>query len=136
MPLYKTKVANVDLVTTDGDIGGAWKTWSPTVTGFSGTPTVELARYTVHGKTCTLCISINGTSNASTFTFTLPVNAIATYTPDFYARVIDNTSTYLTGLVEISNATTAGVYTNPAGDAFTTSGSKRLYNFTCTYETA
>ena len=60
---------------------GAWTDFSGTIgfTGFSGTPTVSIAKYKIIGKTLFYCISVTGTSNANTFTITnMPVAAAAT----------------------------------------------------------
>jgi hypothetical protein len=58
-------------------LGGAWSNWSPTLTGFSANPTNSVYRYIQYGKTVFIAINqgTNGTSNAATFTISLPVTA-------------------------------------------------------------
>ena len=54
-----------------------WTSYVPAWTGFSVNPTVDSAKYMQIGKTvtCDLFYSSDGTSNATTFTVTLPVAA-------------------------------------------------------------
>ena len=56
----------------------SWQTWTPTSSGFSTNP-IYIARYCKIGRICffSLFTSTPGTSNASTFTLTLPFNAAA-----------------------------------------------------------
>lgn len=66
----------------------AWKTYAPTVTGFSVAPTGILGRYQVVGRTCNLAVSMpnSGTSNATSFTCSLPLTA-ATVATMFWGAV-------------------------------------------------
>lgn len=66
--------ANISISKIDLDDGGsAWTAWTPTPTGFSGTPTVT-GSYMQIGKTVFLSCGVDGTSDATTFTITnLPV---------------------------------------------------------------
>lgn len=52
-----------------------WFTYAPTVSGFSGSPTVTAAQFSTVGNTVWVMLSISGTSNAVTFTVTTPVAA-------------------------------------------------------------
>jgi len=54
----------------------AWASWTPTYGGFSSPPTVSYAVYFQVGKLVFCCIdATSGTSNATSFTITLPVAA-------------------------------------------------------------
>lgn len=54
-------------------------TWIPSFTGFSADPTDIVANYILVGNLCTVEIGMTGgTSNATTFTMTLPFAANAT----------------------------------------------------------
>lgn len=57
---------------------GAWKAWTSTIVGFSATSTTTM-RYSLVGKTCNVVVYIVGTSNATTFTFTLPFVPFSTF---------------------------------------------------------
>lgn len=75
---------NEDLSVGDGTASqvvhmGAWKTWTPVFTGFSVDPIVNSARYIEIGKLVIVHLNTgNGTSNATTFTMTLPIVAANT----------------------------------------------------------
>lgn len=53
-----------------------WRDWTPTLTGWSGTPIV-IARYSVHGSTVHFAISVVGTSNSEWARITLPTGLTA-----------------------------------------------------------
>lgn len=53
-----------------------WQDWTPTLTGWSGTPIVT-ARYSVHGSTVHFAISVVGTSNSASARITLPTGLTA-----------------------------------------------------------
>lgn len=114
---------------------GAWRTWTPTVTGFSSS-TVNIARYNQVGKTVTVSVDISGTSNSAAFSFTLPVTPKNTL--DFPCRFMDGGGIGSNqGLLEITgNSLTASVYATQGGNGFLTSGNKRIYGMTFTYEAA
>lgn len=79
-------VTNAKLSTTAGDIGGAWKSWTPTLSGrFTDAKWYKNCYYTQIGKTviCSMKLKANattpmagGTSNAI---FSLPVAAATNY---------------------------------------------------------
>src|SRR5690606_38953756 len=68
-------ITNAKLATATGELGGAWSSWTPTLLGFSGTPTVSYAKYKQIGKTVHVIIGVSGTSNSGGKTFTPPVPA-------------------------------------------------------------
>lgn len=61
---------------TDIPAQPTWQDWTPTLTGWSGTPIVT-ARYSVHGKTVHFAISVVGTSNSALARITLPTGLTA-----------------------------------------------------------
>lgn len=104
----------------------AWTTFTPATTGFSGTPTTNLAKYMQRGKDVKVLIDVNGTSNASTTTFTLPV-ASKNSLRYVCVRTTDNGGTSVVGEIDLGAAsTTANVYPTPASGAWTASGAKRF----------
>lgn len=70
--LADSTVTNAKLATGSGEPGGAWTDFDTTVVGFSSTSVKEL-RYKQIGKTVFVRVSVQGTSNSATTTFTLPV---------------------------------------------------------------
>jgi hypothetical protein len=131
-----------DQIVTDANVPlGAWTDWSPTITGFSSDPADGVYTYTKVGKTCTLCIRqpTSGTSNATTFTISLPFTA-ATRTNMVWSapgRVVNSGSVQATpGILLIaSGGTVVNVYKDYAAAAFTASGNKNLASATIVYET-
>lgn len=117
-------------------IGKAWTDWSASVspTGFSATTTV-VSHYKDDGSTVTIYFVISGTSNATTFTVTLPVAMNANYGTDgfiSYAWVLNNAAP-LSGMATCSGgSTTVNIFTSSAAAAFTNSGTKAL-RVTLTY---
>ena len=89
-----------------GGGGSAWATWTPTVVGFSGTPTV-VARYKKIGKTVFCRLRVDGTSNATSFTVTLPLKHNVNASIYAVGRTQDNTTSFDWGfLIIVANATT------------------------------
>jgi len=115
---------------------GAWSAWTPTYTGFTGAVTTALGRYCVMGKMVSVVLDANGTSNATTMTFTLPVASKSAVTRILCA-VGDNGAVGADpGRIDLGAAsTTATVSLNLAGAAFTNSGNKAIYA-SFTYEAA
>jgi hypothetical protein len=108
-----------------------WMTWNGTPGGFSSNPT-GVGRYKFNRNTSTIFRrdTVNGTSNAGTFTYTLPFSA-ATVTSMVWgsaAVVFDNGTQQTTpGALRVqSGATTLEVFKDFANTAFTGSGGKRL----------
>lgn len=110
----------------------AWTSWSPSPVGFSGSPTIT-AVYKQVGKIVHMYLDISGTSNATNFTFTLPVGAANTIFTA--ARVINAGAVQTSAMVEIAGGgTTALVFTTWGGGAFTASGTKQLNGFQAAYQ--
>lgn len=137
-----SNIANANLTTTTGDIGGPSVAWSPTVTGFSTPPTGAIYQYTRVGKFVTMFITQpnNATSNATTFTISLPFTALTLTNMQWVVvapQVVDSGTTSGPGLAVInSGGTTMSILKTAAGAAFTASGNKRVPALTMTYETA
>src|SRR5688572_31735843 len=112
---------------------GQWQNWTPTYTGFSVNPTGGTTRYTLNGKMCTIWHQQGaGTSNATTFTFTLPFAAAGTNVSN--PVVVDN-STQQTGRIQTSAASNiCTVFATAAAGAFTASGNKNCQISGWTYE--
>ncbi len=132
-----------DLSIGDGAVSriihmGAWKAWTTVFGGFSVNPTVNSTRFTKVGKMCTVHFNVNnGTSNATTFTITLPFAAANTSKQHIpMALVTDNgISEDNAGMLRTNvNSITADIFRNGAGLAWTASGSKKTQG-TFTYET-
>lgn len=49
--------------------------WTPSITGFSATPTITASNYVRIGNVCHIHCNFTGTSNATTMTMTLPFTA-------------------------------------------------------------
>lgn len=121
---------------TGGIFGMTWNTWTPSFTGFSADPTVGTARFTQIGKlvVATVNDSGNGTSNATTYTITLPVAAKSTLTNVGFGGGVDNSAASGTCAVATSaGSSTAAVYKDQNSGAWTASGAKNC-NFTVMYE--
>lgn len=119
-------------------IGQTMTDWVPTLTGFSATPTVNSARYTLNGKWCTCQFNMTATtSNATTFTITLPFAAANTTVQTFPVLVADNGSQQA-GAGKLNtrvNSNVADIYKTLPSGTFTGSGTKAS-NFVITYEIA
>lgn len=104
-------------------------TYTPTITGFTGTPTVTAKSKEVPGGRW-VYINIQGTANASgAFTFTVPSNSSETvnYTP----RVMNNSTLLVNpGLGEIaSGSNIMQLFQDQSGAGWSSTGTKRVYNF-------
>jgi hypothetical protein len=112
-----------------------WFTYNCAPTGFSGTPTQRSSRFAVHARTCHAYVDITGTSNATTFTFSLPIAAQRSFEA-WAAQGTNNganpTSPFLAGLGSAPTST-ATVNTNWQGAAWTASGTKGV-QVSMTYE--
>lgn len=109
--------------------------WSPTLTGFSGTPTTYTATYSVIGTRVRYELYFSGTSNAADCVASLPFNAYPSNSGacPFYAPVTNN-GTWEDGVASVyynSKSLNFGKDTSSiAGNAyagFTTSGSKGAF---------
>lgn len=117
-----------------------WFTWTPTLTGFSANPTTTIALFRLDGTTCTIQIHQigAGTSNATTFTISLPITA-ATRATLIWANLVRtyNNGAYNTspGFLTIgSAATAAAVQNNLSSTAWTNTGGKFLEYGTVSYQ--
>mgnify|MGYP001592055952 FL=1 len=141
---------NGDLSVGDGTSAelihvSAWKTWTPTFTGFSTAPTNFTARYILIGKMCCLIYRTGtpGTSNATNFTMTAPFAAKTATTGIIPISPIDNGSTLsVQGIAYFSAAdSTINLFKTWAdgttgANNWTASGGKDLYMPTMCYEIA
>lgn len=130
-------MTNSKLSTTAGELGGAWLPWTPTLVGWSGTPTFT-AKYKRIGKTVHIAFSILGTSNNATTTFTLPSTSVN----DVRVATSNNTSTLeCVGLAYV--AAGSNIVTSRRGQSgsngefftnWTASGGKNINGLSMTYE--
>jgi len=117
-----------------------WFNWDAAPTGFSAVPTLQVYRWSTHGRAITLAYSDGaiGTSNATTFTVTAPVLP-ATITNGNWTGLlgvaVDNGALTTTpGRANIaSGSTTITLRKDTASGAWTASGGKRAV-FTLIYE--
>lgn len=135
---YNIQTAANDIAEVVSDGSGVWRllnyrlysntsyTYSTSFTGFSANPTAVTARYTVNGKIVTVYWSMTaGTSNATTFTMTLPLTAANTteqYSASSSAR--DNGAATTTFIRTRVNSNVADLYKVTVGGAWTGSGTK------------
>ena len=119
-------IPNGDLYTV------AWTDYSgtSTVTGFTGALSANVLRYKKVGKLVFVSYDIGGTSNSSSFSFTLPITAVNTSNSfgNASAGTIDNgTQTSTPGrMVLPANSSTVIVQKDFSGsNNWTTSGTKR-----------
>lgn len=126
--------ANEDFIVGDGTAAqrihmAVWKTWTIVFGGFSADPVPTAERYTQVGKLVTAHIAMgNGTSDATTFTITLPIAAANTVVQDIpIAVVVDNGTTQTTmGLLRTRvNSITADLFLDPSQAVWTASGNKK-----------
>ena len=121
--------------------GGAWKTYTPTLTGWSSNPAIDLAHYSQVGKTVTLKIKLGltNTSNTTAMRVTLPVMAADSNggfdDHHMAGRVYDNGAFQASsGMVIVrANSVNADIFTGGSGGSWTASGAKAV-SFTITYE--
>ena len=114
---------------------GNFLAYIPSYGGFSADPSSVTARYVVIGKLCTVYVrAIAGTSNATTFTITLPIAAANTAIQGFAVIVTDNSINAIGRFATRVNSTTVDIYPSATATAWTNSGSKNC-SFCITYET-
>lgn len=103
---------------------GIYQSWTPVFTGVGSQPAINIARYVLDGKMCTLYILTSSvTSNSTAKTFTLPFPA--KYTHIHRGMYQLNNGTADTGVGRIDTAqssTTASIYRDGNGLAWTASG--------------
>lgn len=110
-------------------------TWVPSFTGFSSNPTDYTASYGVSGNLVTVnydWLATSGTSNANTFTMTLPF--VSKYRQAAIPVIIQNSGgSPTTGRMYLqAGSNIATFYASPAGVGFAASGQKGVW-FTVTY---
>lgn len=112
-----------------------WTDFVPTFTGFSAAPTITACRYTIIGKTCIMYFrGLAGTSNATTYTMTIPFSAAANL--QFFLGPGTDNSLGLTApsmLRTKASSNIADLLKDAVGNAWTASGTK-LWQGTITYE--
>lgn len=120
------KVSDNLSLPTQGDAIDFSSTSNPT--GFSSVTMNQCWYKKIAPKLWHISITVQGVSNATGFTVTLPF--LAAYAEAFKVRVMDNGS-YIENGIAITGAgsATLNVYTNAATAAFTASGNKRLNTF-------
>lgn len=110
-------------------------TWTPVFTGFSADPTVTEAIYTKIGNIVTASLKLtSGTSNATSFTLTLPFNG-SNQIQVFTVAATNNGAALTTpARLDIAAASNiATLYTNMAAAAWTAAKGKGV-NFVITYQ--
>ena len=119
----------------------SWLDWAPVQTGFSANPTSTVNRYRIRSSAIDLFVrqNANGTSNATTFTLSLPFTArtITNMVWSSTCTFADNGTVGVNpGMIRIlSAATVMDVFTNMALAAWTNVNGKRLANMgVLTYE--
>lgn len=125
------------IISTPGD--GTWSNWTVSYTGFSANPSSVTSRYFLIGKMCTVWLTAgSGTSNATTFTITLPFAASAVTGQSFTVIITDSVGgTSSAGrLVTRVGSNVADVYKTVALGAFTNSGTKNVILGGLTFEIA
>lgn len=109
-----------------------WLDWSPTVAGFSGTPSTYASKYRMQNDGVSFYLYIEGTSNSATFTATLPftIGLGSSIHYPIIVPVSDN-GTWQVGVLGLPDASatvkfgkSASLITGAAYAGFTTSGTK------------
>lgn len=119
-------------------VPGGWTSYDCAPTGFSGTPTQRVSKYTRFGDVCVLWIDVTGTSNATTSTITLPFAPQLATSDGLIVSVpyvINNGSQDSSpGFGQCTSGTTLNIYRTGLA-AWTGSGTK-LFAFTWVYAVA
>lgn len=105
----------------------------PTITGFSGTPTIEFAKFSVTGKVCTLWLGIQGTSNATGFTVTYPIVSVGTANDPYIVTPVRDNGSYFVGQIFQFSSTVLKFGPSLTSGIFTASGTKEGYVNGLTY---
>lgn len=107
-----------------------WFNYTPTYTGFSANPTTGSSRFNIIGTRCLIqhSESVAGTSNATGFTFSLPVNSSSTSGGNWSSSAqVQDSGTIQTnsGLIQFgTTSAVANVYKSWNATSWTSSGSK------------
>lgn len=113
--------------------------YTPTFTGFSSNPGLtdpNYARFSIRGNICTVAIQMdNGTSNATSFTLTVPVTSSKVSSSIPYQAVDAGSVGTAPGYGSLAAAsTTVTMYKDMSSATWTASGNKRAVNFKIAYE--
>jgi hypothetical protein len=103
---------------------GEWESFPTTVTGFSSIASQRF-RYKIVGDVCFWLVFIRGTSNATTFTFTLPF-AFADTQRICTAGVNNGTVINAVKIETLASAALAQCYTTMAGSGWATTSTKGI----------
>lgn len=105
-----------------------WFNWTPTIVGFTGALVLNVTRFQVIGRTCYLNVILQGTSNSTSLTVTLPFTVTSTSVnncPILPITARDNGVTLVDpGRCFISSTTVMTFQSTLSGVAWTASGSK------------
>lgn len=108
-----------------------WFNYDCAPTGYSGTPTQTVSKFSVKGRVCILTPNITGTSNATTLVIQAPITATGgdSIMPAGFAR--DNTVTLTTpaSFTVRTGGKTIDCYKDLSGAAWTNSGTKQIQGF-------
>lgn len=134
--LYAVQTS-VGSIVTGQTADGQWQPWNPTYGGFSAAPTAT-HRWMSVGKTVYVVNDVTGagTSNATSFTLTMPIKVVSSAAPQIIAvaRISDNGTTATTpGRVEPSSGVTVNVVKDFASTAWTNANGK-FAEFNGSYE--
>jgi len=117
----------VDDVVNGKTADGLWQPWQPAESGFSVAPSGGATRWTQWGLTVEVTYNRTtaGTSNATTYTFSMPVKANSAWV-QVGGWVTDNGTEATTSLRFDASADsrTLTLYDDPSGSAWTGSGNK------------
>lgn len=114
-------IANANLSTTAGDIGGVWKSWTPTLTNLSG-GTLSFAKYTQIGKTIIFKFRyvLGNAGVGNNPNFTTPTNIAYTGSEDSITQsvkyVIGGATTY--GHIRPTGANVLTLYVQTASGSY------------------
>jgi len=144
-------IKNDDLETTAGEPGGAWLSWTPTLSGlFDNAKWTKTCKYTLIGKTVHARVKLVAStttpmSGSGDATFTLPLTAVD-YVPGDKSYTIGTAGVYDSGtnvfgaLVSITSTTAAAIRSNALVTFTSTSPmtwtTNDVISFTITYESA
>lgn len=109
---HLSSINNLNLDTTAGEPGGAWKTWAPVWVNLAG-GSLNFAKYTQIGKTIHYKIeyTLAGAGVSGDVTFTLPVTStsVTTAFPIGKVVILDSGTNLFDGLVTSASTTTGSV---------------------------
>jgi len=144
-------VSNASLSTTTGELGGAWASYTPTITVAGGTaPTYSAVdcKYSQIGKTISICVSLQNTSGGTAGAGTNPIYISLPVASAMTSRIGSGTAynggtTMFENLVlfdflVVSDASNA-IYLSGRGNNLlgnSQSNANRYIHFTATYEAA